>query len=213
MVATRVRTQPRQLTIWPASIPTPPALAGTWQDAQMFILGQNLQLYDFYTAQLSSCDREMEHYYQAMESRHEKDAPLPDLPKAKPGCRSKNEPNLNVRAQLARIVGVDLVGVMGLSASSAQTIITEIGTDMTRFPTVKHFCAWLGLAPRNDISGGKVLRSRTRKVTNRATQAFRQAAQSVSRSDSAVGAYYRSMRARKGRNKPPSPPRTKSRGS
>ena len=69
---------------------------------------------------------------------------------------------------------------------------------MRRFPTVKHFAAWLGLAPRNDISGGKVLRSRTRKVTNRATQAFRQAAQSVSRSDSAVGAYYRSMRARKG---------------
>ena len=174
------------------------ALTGTWQDAQIFILGQNLQLYDFYTAQLAACDREMERYYQAMESRHEKDAPLPDLPKAKPGSRSKNEPNFNVRAQLARIVGVDLVGVMGLSASSAQIIITEIGTDMTRFPTVKHFCAWLGLAPRNDISGGKVLRPRTMKVVNRATQAFRQAAQSVSRSDSAVGAYYRTMWARKG---------------
>src|SRR6266536_1502347 len=108
------------------------ALTGTWQDAQIFILEQNLQLYDFYTAQLSACDSEMERSYQAMESRHEKDAPLPELPKAKPGSRSKNEPNFNVRAQLARIVGVDLVGVMGLSASSAQTIITEIGTDMTR---------------------------------------------------------------------------------
>src|ERR687884_187877 len=78
------------------------------------------------------------------------------------------------------------------------SFITEIGTDMERFPTVKHFCSWLGLAPRNDISGGKVLRSRTQKVVNRATQAFRQAAQSVSRSDSALGAYYRAMRARKG---------------
>jgi transposase len=66
--------------------------------------------------------------------------------------------------------------VMGLSASSVQTIISEIGTDMECFPTVKHFCVWLGLAPRNDISGGKVLRSRTMKVVNRATQAFRQAA-------------------------------------
>ncbi len=69
---------------------------------------------------------------------------------------------------------------------------------MTRFPTVKHFCSWLGLAPHNDISGGKVLRSRTQKVVNRAAQAFRQAAQSVSRSDSAIGAFYRTMRARKG---------------
>src|SRR5436190_21236397 len=117
----------------------------------------------------------MERYYLAMESRHEQDAPLPDLPEAEPGSKSKNQPNFNVRAQLAHIVGVDLVGVMGLSASSAQTSITEIGADMTRFPTVKHFCAWPGLAPRNDISGGKVLRSRTLKVRSRANQAFRQA--------------------------------------
>ena len=69
---------------------------------------------------------------------------------------------------------------------------------MTRFPSVKHFCSWLGLAPRNDIAGGKVLRSRTLKVRNRAAQAFRAAAQSVARSDSAFGAYYRAMRARLG---------------
>jgi len=87
---------------------------------------------------------------------------------------------------------------MGLAASSVQTILTEIGTDMDRFPSVKHFCSWLGLAPHNDISGGKVLRSRTQKVVNRAAQAFRQAAQAVARSDSAIGAYYRTMRARKG---------------
>src|SRR2546430_7593838 len=87
---------------------------------------------------------------------------------------------------------------MGLAGSSVQTIISEIGTDMTAFPTVKHFCAWLGLAPRNDISGGKVLRSRTMKVRSRANQAFRDAAASVGRSDSAVGAYYRAMRARLG---------------
>jgi hypothetical protein len=96
------------------------------------------------------------------------------------------------------LLGIDLVAVMGLSSSSVQTIISEIGTNMSRFPSVKHFGAWLGLAPRNDISGGKVLRSRTRKVANRAAQAFRQAAQAVSRSDNAIGAYYRAMRARKG---------------
>ncbi len=139
-----------------------------------------------------------------MDSRHAPDAALPELPPAT--ATSKNAPTCNARAQDARILGVDLVAVLGLSAAGVQTIISEIGTDMGRFPTVKHFCAWLGLAPRNDISGGKVLRSRTGtlwvKVVNRAGYplgaAFRQAAQSVSRSDSALGAYYRSMRARKG---------------
>lgn len=174
------------------------ALTGTWQEPQLFILKQALELFDFYTAQLDACDREMERMYQAIESRGEPNAALPDLPRAKPGSKSKNEPNFNVRAQLARIVGLDLVAVMGLSGSSVQTIITEIGTDMSAFPTVKHFCAWLGLAPRNDISGGKVLRSRTMKVRSRANQAFRDAAASVGRSNSAVGAYYRAMRARLG---------------
>jgi transposase len=103
----------------------------------------------------------------------------------------------NARAHLKRVVGIDLTKVTGLSSSLVLTIISEIGTDM-KWPTVKHFAAWLGLAPRNDISGGKVLRSRTLKNVNRATQAFRQAAQSVARSDSAFGAYFRRMRAKVG---------------
>jgi len=164
----------------------------------VFVLTQALVIYDIYSAQIAACDAQIEQYLQQMASRHMPDAALPNLPAAKKKSKTKNAPASTTRAQYARIVGVDLVAVMGLSASGVQTILSEIGTDMSRFPTVKHFCAWLGLAPRNDISGGKVLRSRTRKVTNRATQAFRQAAQSVSRSDSAVGAYYRSMRARKG---------------
>jgi transposase len=174
------------------------ALTGTWQEAQLFILRQSLEVFDYYTTKIAECDREIEQQYQAMESRWMVDAPLPDLPPAKPESKSKNEPSFNVRAQVARIIGVDLVAVMGLSAVTVQTIISEIGADMSRFPTVKHFCAWLGLAPRNDISGGKVLRSRTMKVRSRANQAFRQAAQSVARSDSAVGAHYRAMRARLG---------------
>jgi len=175
------------------------ALRGSWKDELLFVLRQALAIYDVYTAQIAACDGELEQYLQRMQARSgEPEAPLPDLPPAKRDSHSKNAPNFNARAHYARLLGVDLVAVMGLSASSVQTIISEIGTDMERFATVKHFCAWLGLAPRNDISGGKVLRSRTQKVNNRATQAFRQAAQSVSRSDSAVGAYYRAMRARKG---------------
>jgi len=112
------------------------ALTGSWQEAPLFILQQALEIFDYYTEKVAVCDAELERVYQAMESRGEKDAPLPDLPRAKPGSKSKNEPNFTVRAQMARIVGVDLVSVMGLSASSVQTIISEIGTDMSKFPSV-----------------------------------------------------------------------------
>jgi transposase len=174
------------------------ALSGRWDDAQLFILKQSVDVFDYYTTKMVECDGQLEQLYQAMESRREKDAPLPDLPPAKGESKSKNAMTFNARAQIARLIGVDLVAVMGLSAITVQTIISEIGTDMERFPTVKHFCSWLGLAPHNDISGGKVLRSRTMKVHSRANQAFRQAAHSVTRSHSSIGAYYRAMRARLG---------------
>ena len=174
------------------------ALTGQWDDAQLFVLQQAVDLFDYYTTKMTECDIKLEQHYQAMESRWEPDAPLPDLPPAKPDSKSKNALSFNARAQIARVIGVDLVAVMGLSAVTVQTILSEIGTDMERFPSVKHFCSWLGLAPHNDISGGKVLRSRTMKVRNRANQAFRQAAQSVAKSDSSFGAYYRAMRARLG---------------
>jgi transposase len=116
----------------------------------------------------------------------------------KPTARSRNRPAFDARGEFTRITGVDLVAVTGLGAATVQTILAEVGTDMTRFPSSKQFCSWLGLAPHNDISGGKVLRSRTMKVVNRAGQAFRQAAQSVARSDTVFGIYFRSMRGRLG---------------
>ena len=174
------------------------ALTGNWDDAQLFVLQQAIEIFDYYTDKIAACDAKLDQQYQAMESRWGKEARLPDLPPAKPDSKSKNALSFNARAQIARVIVVDLVAVMGLSAITVQTIISEIGTDMERFPTVKHFSSWLGLAPHNDISGGKVLRSRTMKVRNRANQAFRQAAQSVAQSDSSFGAYYRAMRARLG---------------
>jgi len=86
------------------------------------------------------------------------------------------------------------VAVPGISASLAQTILSEIGTDMSKWPTSHHFASWLGLAPHNDISGSKVLRSRTLPTDNRAGQAFRQAASTVTRTQSAFGAFYRRKR-------------------
>jgi len=91
-----------------------------------------------------------------------------------------------------------LVAISGLNASTVQTILSDTGLDLSAFPSEKHFCSWLNVAPRNDISGGKVLRSRTLKSGNRAGQAFRLAAQAVSRKQDEFGAYYRRQRARLG---------------
>lgn len=96
------------------------------------------------------------------------------------------------------MAGVDLVAVEGLSVSLTQPILAEIGPDMTTVPPEKDFCSWLGLAPHHDISGGKVLRSRTLKTHNRAGQAFRQAAAAVIRADCAFGAFSRRQKSRLG---------------
>jgi transposase len=180
------------------------ALTGTWREEHLFVLMQALALFDFYTAQLSACDAQIERAFAVIKPRFEPvpAAPMPagaaTPPRRKPHSHSKNAPEVNTRAHILRITGVDLVAVHGLSHSLAQTMLAEIGTDMNKWPDDKHFCSWLGLAPKNDISGGKVRKSRTMKHRHRATQAFRMAAQSVSRSHCAFGAFYRRMKGRLG---------------
>ena len=120
------------------------------------------------------------------------------LPPAQRRKKRKNELAFDVRAAIIRLTGVDLAVVDGLGPNLAQIILSEIGTDMSKWATDKQFTAWLGLAPRNDISGGKVLRSHVLPSRNRAGQAFRQAATAVARSSSAFGAYYRRKRAQGG---------------
>lgn len=174
------------------------ALTGTWREEHLFILRQSLALYDFYTAQIEVCDTEIERTYGLVRPEW-KMAELP-LPLAgKRHSHSKNAPkDVAVRKHLQRICGVDITAVHGVSASLAQTIVIEVGTDMSKFPNEKHFCSWLGLAPKNDISGGKVLQSRTLKTHNRAGQAFRMAAGSVMRADCMFGVHYRRQKARLG---------------
>lgn len=174
------------------------ALTGTWREEHLFVLQQSLALFDFYSQQIAACDAEIERTYSVI--RPDWDAPesLPEIPH-KPRSHSKNQPQgVQVRQHLYRITGVDLLAIPGISASLAQTIIAEAGSDLTRFPSAKHFCSWLGLAPHNDISGGKVLRSRTFTNHSRAGQAFIQAAAALIRSDSIFGAFYRRIKGRIG---------------
>ena len=174
------------------------ALTGTWREEHLFILKQSLEFYDFYTRQIEVCDAEIERMYSLV--RPDWEAKAPKTPSTgKRHSHSKNAPkDVDVSRHLQRICGVDLTAVHGISASLAQTIVIEVGTDMSKFPNEKHFSSWLGLAPKNEISGGKLLKSRTIKTRNRAGQAFRMAAGSVMRADCAFGAFYRRQKARLG---------------
>jgi transposase len=173
------------------------ALTGHYRPEHVFALKQALALYDFYTTQLQECDIEIERQYIALKPVLDvQQTPLP--PSTKTNSHSKNAPDFDVRTHLYRVTGIDLTVVDGLNEGTAQTVLSEIGTDMSRWRTDKHFCSWLHLAPHNDISGGKVLRSRILKGRNRAVQALRMAAQSVGRTQTALGAFYRRMHARFG---------------
>ena len=159
----------------------------------VFVLKQSLAFYDFYTQQIAVCDTEIERQLAAITPAVNPDDPPPTLT-SKPNSHSKNAPGPETPLALYKIAGVDLLAVPGFSASTVQTLLSEIGTDMSAFPTEKHFCSWLGLAPHNDISGGKVLRTRTLPTANRAGQALRIAAQSASRGQSAIGAFFRRLK-------------------
>lgn len=172
------------------------ALSGDYRAEHLFALQQELILYDIYQQQITATDREIENCLAKFESQTE------DPPPARKGKKRKkppgNEPNFNLHRHLFRIGGVDFTQIDGLNVLTVQTILSEVGLDPTRFPTVKHFCSWLGLCPGSRITGGKVKSSQTRKVVNRAANAFRLAAQSLSRSRSALGSFYRRLRSRLG---------------
>ncbi len=109
-----------------------------------------------------------------------------------------NAPRCDARTPLSRLAGVDLTTIEGIAEHTALIIRSAIGTDMHRWPSVKHFCRWLGLCPQHQSSGGKVLSRRVRPGAHRVTVALRLAARSVPHAQSAPGAFFRRMQARLG---------------
>ena len=175
------------------------ALIGTWREEHLFVLKQSMEMYAFYTQQIQACDDEIERVYSL--TRPDWNAgELKPLSISKRSSHSKNRPQNpeSIRKHLKRISGVDLSAVDGFGVSLAQTVIMECGTDMGKFPNEKHFCSWLGLAPKHEISGGRVLKNKTLKTKNRAGQAFRLAANSVKQADCVFGVMYRRLKARLG---------------
>jgi transposase len=117
-------------------------------------------------------------------------------PRVKQSSPGKNRFHFDLRTYLYQITGTDLTRIDGIEAPTALTLIAEIGIDMSRWKTAKHFASWLGLCPGTKVSGGKVLSSKTTPTANRAAAALRMAAASLYHSRSALGAYYRRMAAK-----------------
>lgn len=168
------------------------ALTGHYRPEMVFVLRQNLEMFDYLQTRIAECDHEIEHHLTAIEAQcTPPDEPLPPPRQKK---RSDNEPAFDVRSPLHALCGgVDLTQVPGLGPLAALKLIAEIGTDMSRWPTDKHFTAWLTLAPRNKISGGRRLSSRTQPSANRAAHVLRMAVMSNCRSDNALAACYRRL--------------------
>jgi transposase len=116
----------------------------------------------------------------------------------RPRARRKNQPHFDLRAELTRIAGVDRTRIPGIDALTSQTLIAEVGADVSAFPTEKHFVSWLALCPNHAITGGRVRRRKSRPSANRVATALRVAAQTLHKSKTALGAFYRRMRARLG---------------
>jgi hypothetical protein len=177
------------------------ALQGNYKREHLFVLKQAVAQYDFYDRQMRECDAELEAMYAELPPAEHDGDDVPPPPRPRQTKRRKNQASFDLATALYRFVGVDVTAVDGLDALLTQKIITGIGCSVEAWPTVKHFSSWLRLAPNNKMSGGKVLSRRTLKTKNPVSLAFRIAAQSLSRSHSALGAFYRRMRAKHGPGK------------
>jgi transposase len=176
------------------------ALEGNYRAEHVFALGQALEAHDFFQHQLEAADQALEAQIATVPSRHTE--PRQGGPQAQTRAkRRKNQPHFDLREQLRRIAGVDLTRVDGIDAMTAFSVVSETGMDMTRFPSEKAFSSWMHLCPNNRITGGRVHSRRIRPGVNRAGQALKVAAQSLHHSKSALGAYFRRMKARLGPQK------------
>lgn len=176
------------------------ALQGNWREEHLFALRQAVELYDYYEQKILDCDQQIVRHLESMEDRSGESHGTPPAPEGR--RPRKNEMSFDGAEQAYRISGADLTKIPGIKGHTALKILSEIGTDVTHWPTAKHFASWLTLAPRNRISGGKRLSQRKAPPSaNRVAQALRLAAYSLHRSYSYLGAFYRRLAARAGKGK------------
>lgn len=180
------------------------SLEGNWRDDLLFELRQSMDAYHFAHRQMRDCDQQLERFLTSLPARtlerpsRLEDAPASSAPQKNRARKTpkakRNQPTVALKAELKRICGVDLTSIDGIDVITAQTIVSEIGTDMGGFPTENHFASWLGLTPSKDISGGKIIGTGRKHVQNRVAMALRMAATSLLNSKSYLGSRYRHLR-------------------
>ena len=185
------------------------SLRGDWKEEVLFELQQAVDAFDFHRQQIAKCDHRLEEYLAALPSRKAAPAVAQDpsasaAESAKMRVRSPrrkpkgNQPAFALEAELERILGVNATSIDGLDVMTIQTVLAEVGPDLRAWKTERHWAAWLNLAPKREVSGGKVIRHVRQQRSNRVGNAFRMAAQSLLRSNSYLGAKFRYLRARLG---------------
>jgi transposase len=171
------------------------SLEGNWRPELLFVLQQQIHMYDAYQKRIVECDQQLQTQLTSLAAA----TPAPEVKyPVRKLKRGKNSPRFDLRSELKRISGVDLTRIDGIDVMVAQTLLSEVGMDMSRWKTEAHFASWLGLCPDNRISGDRILGKGTRGVVNRAATALRQAASALIRSRSYLGAQYRRLRLRLG---------------
>jgi transposase len=168
------------------------SLQGNWRAEYLFCLGQSLKLFDTYQQAIAQADAQLESMLAPLCTSDTRLARNPNK------GRNKNAPKFDVRNQLYQWSGVDLTRIPGIDVSTALKVLVEVGPDLAKFKNAKHFASWLGLCPGTHISGGKTLSGKTKRISHRISQALKEAAQGLHRSQCALGAYYRRFAARAG---------------
>jgi transposase len=189
------------------------SLEGHWQDDVLFELQQAVDDYDFCQRQIQACDVQLQKYLAGVDSRPQQQpqpapsaSPTIDLatpPKNKKSRKQprKNQPQFDWEAEMKRVCGVNLKTLEGIDAMTILTFVSELGVDMSPWRTEDHLVSWLKLAPRRQVSGGKLIKHERTPVKNRVAEALRMAASTLERSHSYLGARFRSLRSRLGPGK------------
>jgi transposase len=174
------------------------ALTGNYRAEHLFALKQSLELYDFFQEKIQACDYEIEKKLAEFSTNSAViDVPVSELNPNKKKV-NKSSPRFNLGGELHRLTGVDLLAVPGVSTITAMQLLGEIGFDMTKWKDSKQFASWLGLCPGSKVSGGKLLSGKTKPSNNRAAATLRLAASTLYNSPTALGAYLRRLKSRKG---------------
>jgi len=165
------------------------SLEGTWAPEHMYCLKQSLAIYDVFCGHLADIDRQISLELAGLTNS---DKPAQSIPSR------RSQPYFEMGAYLKDLTGCDMTQLEGFEVLTWLALVSELGTDLSRFPTAKHFTSFLGLSPNNRITGGKVKSRRSAHVTSPAANTLRMAAQSLSRSKSYLGAFLRSVASRRG---------------